>query len=168
MAREERLYYLWRFIVRFGADMSWPLPGKECSERESSPSPQPQWLISHPEFASRPVYIGSHSYSGIPVPPLVQAIIDGNRAGRKPLVNIKGYLLGNPLTDMTIDGNAGDHDMIIPFPGTQAWIRSLNYSIFYDWRPWAAKGQVARYTRTYANGMTFATIKAWRLCLPSY
>ncbi|RYR47713.1 hypothetical protein Ahy_A07g033665 [Arachis hypogaea] len=39
----------------------------------------------------------------------------------------------------------------------KAWIRSLNYSIVDDWRPWYTNGQVAGYTRTYSNAMTFAT-----------
>ncbi|KAH7567545.1 hypothetical protein JRO89_XS07G0090500 [Xanthoceras sorbifolium] len=50
--------------------------------------------------------------------------------------------------------------MNIPFLGTQAWIRSLNYSIVDDWRPWILRGQVAGFTRTYSNRMTFATVKA--------
>lgn len=84
--------------------------------------------------------------------------------------------------------NSGDHDMYVPSLGTQAWIRSLNYSVTDDWRPWIIGDQIAgyiiilfhflvnlfillyessldllcfgRYTRTYANKMTFATIKA--------
>ncbi|XP_077233867.1 alpha/beta-Hydrolases superfamily protein [Tasmannia lanceolata] len=54
---------------------------------------------------------------------------------------------------------SGDHDMIVPFMGTQAWIRSLNFSIVDDWRPWLVEGQVTGYTRTYANNLTFATVK---------
>uniref|UniRef100_A0A1J3EBX5 Serine carboxypeptidase-like 7 n=1 Tax=Noccaea caerulescens TaxID=107243 RepID=A0A1J3EBX5_NOCCA len=54
---------------------------------------------------------------------------------------------------------SGDHDMEVPFLGTQAWIRSLNYSLTDDWRPWMIGDQIAGYTRTYANKMTFATIK---------
>jgi hypothetical protein len=30
------------------------------------------------------------SYAGIYVPKLVQAVVDGNEAGRKPFINIKG------------------------------------------------------------------------------
>ncbi|CAN6935399.1 unnamed protein product [Brassica oleracea] len=52
--------------------------------------------------------------------------------------------------------------MAVPYLGTQAWIRSLNYSIIDDWRPWMINDQIAGYTRTYANKMTFATIKARR------
>ncbi|KAJ4898169.1 Serine carboxypeptidase-like 17 [Raphanus sativus] len=55
---------------------------------------------------------------------------------------------------------SGDHDMLVPFLSTQYWIRSLNYSIVDDWRPWMVHSQVAGYTRTYANKMTFATVKA--------
>jgi len=39
--------------------------------------------------------------------------------------------------------NSGDHDLVVPFFGTQAWIRSLNYSIVEDWRSWVVQGQVA-------------------------
>ncbi|KAL1213404.1 putative serine carboxypeptidase-like 52 [Cardamine amara subsp. amara] len=54
---------------------------------------------------------------------------------------------------------SGDHDFDVPFLGTQAWIRSLNYPIIDDWRPWMIKNQIAGYTRTCANKMTYATIK---------
>lgn len=54
---------------------------------------------------------------------------------------------------------SGDHDISIPFLDTKAWIKSLNYSIVDDWRQWHTEGQVAGYTRTYSNGMTFATVK---------
>ncbi|KAK3030245.1 hypothetical protein RJ639_038368 [Escallonia herrerae] len=55
--------------------------------------------------------------------------------------------------------SSGDHDMLVPFPSTQAWIRHLNYSIIDEWRPWNVHGQIAGYTRTYSNQMTFATVK---------
>ncbi|XP_038897262.1 serine carboxypeptidase-like 13 [Benincasa hispida] len=54
---------------------------------------------------------------------------------------------------------SGDHDMIVSHLDTQTWIKSLNYSIVEDWRPWFIADQVAGYTRSYANKMTFATIK---------
>ncbi|WZZ40976.1 hypothetical protein YC2023_037235 [Brassica napus] len=38
---------------------------------------------------------------------------------------------------------SGDHDITMPFLGTQAWIKSLNYSIIDDWRPWKIKDQIA-------------------------
>ncbi|CAL5418035.1 unnamed protein product [Camellia sinensis] len=278
-----------------------------------------KWLIDHSEFFSNPIYVGGDSYTGITVPIIVQLISNGNEVGIEPLINLKGYLLGNPLTtpddrnyaipfahgmglisdelyeslqrscqgeyfnidpsnarclqdyqaySQCIDGlNAyqildpscgfaspkpqelfserrsvneksielvvdrplpcdsslihayklshlwlnddrvrealhirkgsieewkrcasglpytqsiwdsfqfhvnlstkgykfliysGDHDMVVPFLGTQAWIRALNYSIVDDWRSWWVQGQVAGYTRSYSNRMTFATVK---------
>ncbi|KAH7523747.1 hypothetical protein FEM48_Zijuj06G0044800 [Ziziphus jujuba var. spinosa] len=63
---------------------------------------------------------------------------------------------------------SGDHDMLVPFMATQAWIRSLNYSIVEDWRPWVVHGQVGGYTRTYSNRMTFATVKGGGHTAPEY
>ncbi|XP_059635200.1 serine carboxypeptidase-like 2 isoform X2 [Cornus florida] len=291
-----------------------------------------KWLIDHPEFISNPVYVGGDSYSGLTVPVIVQMMSNGNEAGIEPSINLKGYLLGNPITlpasesnyqipfahgmalisdelyeslkrscrgeyqypnidptnslclkdlqafDQSISGiqNAhvleklcgfaspkphelfgkrllneksrelsvpepsslsafscridgyllsyywisddrvqealhirkgsignwircdhglsytptikdsfhyhvnlstkgyrsliysGDHDMIVPFLSTQAWIRSLNYSIVDDWHSWIVEGQVAGYTRTYSNGMTFVTVKGGGHTAPEY
>ncbi|KAH7689750.1 Peptidase S10 serine carboxypeptidase protein [Dioscorea alata] len=63
---------------------------------------------------------------------------------------------------------SGDHDLVIPHIGTQTWIRSLNYSIVDDWRSWFSSGQVAGYTRAYANNLTFATIKGAGHTVPEY
>ncbi|XP_078161754.1 serine carboxypeptidase-like 13 [Carex rostrata] len=54
---------------------------------------------------------------------------------------------------------SGDHDALASFISTQAWIRSLNFSIVDDWRPWYSGGQVAGFTRKYSNNLTFATVK---------
>ncbi|ESQ49019.1 hypothetical protein EUTSA_v10020743mg [Eutrema salsugineum] len=254
-----------------------------------------KWLNKHQEFFSNPFYVGGDSYSGMVVPALVQEISQGNYLCCEPPINLQGYVLGNPLTEVEIDYNhripyahgmalisdelyesmkrickgeyvtvdpsnteclklveeyqkctnrinnqliltplceesedtspdcytyryvlttywandesvrralqinegsirewvrcyweipytrdiksslpyhmnnsikgypslifSGDHDLTIPFLGTQAWIRSLNYSLTDDWRPWMIGDQIAGYTRTYANKMTFATVK---------
>ncbi|XP_017224281.1 serine carboxypeptidase-like 17 isoform X1 [Daucus carota subsp. sativus] len=65
-----------------------------------------KWFNDHPGFMSNPVYIGGVSYSGIVVPIITQEIYNGNEAGNKPEINIKGYFLGNPLTDRDIDSNS--------------------------------------------------------------
>ncbi|KAE8815328.1 Serine carboxypeptidase-like protein 9 [Hordeum vulgare] len=54
---------------------------------------------------------------------------------------------------------SGDHDIVVPFLSTQAWIRSFNFSIVDDWRAWHLDGQAAGFTITYANHITFATVK---------
>ncbi|XP_033145780.1 serine carboxypeptidase-like 7 isoform X1 [Brassica rapa] len=252
-----------------------------------------KWLNKHQEFLSNPFYAGGDSYSGMVLPALVQEISKGNYLCCKPPINLQGYVLGNPVTDIEFDHNhripfthgmalisdelyesmkrickgeyetvdpsnkeclklveeyhkctdrinyslvttplceddpspdcydyryvlttywandesvrralhinkeskgkwvrcdwdmaytndikssvpyhmnnsingypslifSGDHDMYVPSLGTQAWIRSLNYSVTDDWRPWMIGDQIAGYTRTYANNMTFVTIK---------
>ncbi|KAL1330786.1 hypothetical protein HN51_048037 [Arachis hypogaea] len=277
-----------------------------------------KWLTENPEYISNEFYMAADSYSGIPAPPLVQEIANGNEKGLQPQINLQGYILGNPVTTSE-EGNdhiqyahgmalisdelylslkrnckgdylninpentlclsdmeyynkclekidpyfilnpycnddwlkqdqgmqtrslarklearfetplivpdigcenflfflvtqwanhrsvrkalhiregtigewvrcykddyefsivnsvpfhanlsakgyrslifSGDHDAVVPFFSTQAWIRSLNYSIVDDWRPWYLNDQVAGYTRTYSNKMTFATVK---------
>ncbi|KAH7689846.1 Peptidase S10 serine carboxypeptidase protein [Dioscorea alata] len=278
-----------------------------------------KWLIDHPKFLSNPLYVCGDSYGGKVVPFITHLISQGVESGVQPLLNLKGYLIGNPITGEVIDTNArlpyahnmgiisdeiyksttpfckgedyanltkalcakkfqvvekyfdeinmdhilqpkcpqaslkqknlsgerrflkdghnmftvppdapplncrsygyylsgiwanddvvrdalhiqkgtvpewilcnrnlqyaydlpsnvkyqhkltsrgyralvysGDHDLTVPHIGTQTWIRSLNYSIIDDWRSWFSDGQVAGYTRTYANNLTFATIK---------
>ncbi|KAM3237710.1 serine carboxypeptidase-like 9 [Capsicum annuum] len=270
-----------------------------------------KWFNGHPEFLRNPFYVAGDSYSGLGVPIVSQLIANGNEKGLEPFIDLKGYLLGNPLTyrgdynygipyahgmglisdelfeslkrnckgeyfdkhpsntqcrnylqtyhqmlgginyahilepkcesasprpqkwlgqrrsldemlylgrlrcrfdweeishlwadddkvrealhvrrgrigkwkrcagdalpfqkmvknsipyhaNLSVKGYrsliySGDHDMVVPYTSTEAWIRSLNYSIVNDWRPWNVDGQVAGYTRTYSNKMTFAT-----------
>ncbi|CAH2034597.1 unnamed protein product [Thlaspi arvense] len=246
-----------------------------------------QWLAKHPEYFSNPFYVTGNSYSE-----LLYQFITGNYLCCEPQINLQGYMLGNPLTDIDLDFNtripfahgmalisdelyeslkrscggnyfkvdpinteclklveeykkcvsriyeelvlesncdttspdcytyryllseywanneivrralnvvkgttgkwercnfnvlckkdikssipyhmnnsikgyrslilSGDHDMTIPFVSTQDWIRSLNFSIIEKWRPWMVVDRVAGFTKTYANKMTFATVK---------
>ncbi|KAF9621143.1 hypothetical protein IFM89_016637, partial [Coptis chinensis] len=270
-----------------------------------------KWLADHPEFNNNPFYLAGDSYCGITIPIIAKEIADGISAQHKPLINLKGYLLGNPVTDLHFDDNSkipfshrmslitdelyelikrvsnnqilepkcyttepncisdpnnctielplerriqgdrrflgkklptllfpesecrefnyvslvywanhdsvrnalhirkgsintwvrckkdilplerdvqssliyhqnlsargyrsliysGDHDKYVSHLGTLAWIKSLNYSIIDDWRQWLVSGQVAGYTRTYSNRMTFATVKAGGHTAPEY
>lgn len=63
---------------------------------------------------------------------------------------------------------SGDHDLLVPHLGTQAWVRSLNFSIADDWRAWHLGGQAAGFTISYSNNMTFATIKGGGHTAPEY
>ncbi|KAG5526273.1 hypothetical protein RHGRI_032528 [Rhododendron griersonianum] len=66
-----------------------------------------KWLMDHPKFLSNKLYVGGDSYSGIIVPIIVQKIYDGNsEVGVQPLLNLQGYILGNPLTSEHDDKNA--------------------------------------------------------------
>ncbi|KAK1441156.1 hypothetical protein QVD17_06995 [Tagetes erecta] len=57
-----------------------------------------KWFESHTEFLSNLFYVGGDSYSGLSVPIISQLISDGNDVGNEPYINLKGYILGNPLT----------------------------------------------------------------------
>jgi hypothetical protein len=47
------------------------------------------------------------------------------------------------LYGLVLAGCSGDHDLLVPHLGTQAWVRSLNFSIVDEWRAWHLGGQSA-------------------------
>ncbi|XP_047957115.1 serine carboxypeptidase 1-like [Salvia hispanica] len=63
---------------------------------------------------------------------------------------------------------SGDHDMCVPFTGSEAWTRSIGYKIIDEWRPWYVKGQVSGYTQGYDYNLTFLTIKGAGHTVPEY
>ncbi|GMN34052.1 hypothetical protein TIFTF001_044861 [Ficus carica] len=63
---------------------------------------------------------------------------------------------------------SGDHDMCVPFTGSEAWTRSLGYQILDEWRPWFSNGQVAGYTQGYDHNLTFLTVKGSGHTVPEY
>ncbi|XP_058196663.1 serine carboxypeptidase-like 20 [Rhododendron vialii] len=63
---------------------------------------------------------------------------------------------------------SGDHDMGVPYTGTEAWTRSVGYKIVDEWRPWTSHGQVAGYLQGYDNNLTFLTIKGSGHTVPEY
>lgn len=63
---------------------------------------------------------------------------------------------------------SGDHDMCVPFTGTQAWTSSLGYKVVDPWRSWITKKQVAGYLQQYENDLTFLTVKGAGHTVPEY
>ncbi|KAM5549708.1 serine carboxypeptidase-like 18 [Rosa sericea] len=67
---------------------------------------------------------------------------------------------------------SGDHDMVIPYVGTFAWIESLNLTIDEtSWKPWFVNAQVAGYKTKYTLGkyeLTYTTIKGAGHTAPEY
>jgi len=62
-----------------------------------------EWLDEHPEFMSNPLYIAGDSYSGKIVPTVTSEIAGGEEDGREQNFNLKGYVVGNPVTDFDFD-----------------------------------------------------------------
>lgn len=50
------------------------------------------------------------SYAGVYVPTLAKEVLKGNDEGQQPTLNLKGYIIGNGVTDPEFDGNA-----LVPF-----------------------------------------------------
>uniref|UniRef100_A0A2P2LUU3 Carboxypeptidase n=1 Tax=Rhizophora mucronata TaxID=61149 RepID=A0A2P2LUU3_RHIMU len=69
-----------------------------------------KWFELYPEFLSNPFFISGESYAGVYVPTLAYEVVKGIDAGAKPVLNFKGYMVGNGVTDEEFDGNA-----LVPF-----------------------------------------------------
>ncbi|PWA34605.1 hypothetical protein CTI12_AA617440 [Artemisia annua] len=83
-----------------------------------------KWLVDHPKFISTPLYLGADSYAGLVAPMIVQEIYNGNKVGEGPHINIKGYVLGNPLTDTSADYNSR-----IPYAHNMALLSDEIYKV---------------------------------------
>ncbi|KVI10860.1 Peptidase S10, serine carboxypeptidase, partial [Cynara cardunculus var. scolymus] len=62
-----------------------------------------KFVRNHPKFLNNPMYVTGISYSGIVIPIITEKLYKGNDEGLEPMVNVKGYMAGNPLTDKTGD-----------------------------------------------------------------
>ncbi|XP_042007051.1 serine carboxypeptidase-like 18 [Salvia splendens] len=64
-----------------------------------------KWLLAHPEFIKNRLYVTGDSYGGKIAPMLALEIAKGNEAGREPIMSLKGYIVGNAVTDENEDIN---------------------------------------------------------------
>ncbi|MCL7022722.1 hypothetical protein MKW94_013166 [Papaver nudicaule] len=84
-------------------------PNLQIGDKESAKNSHEfviKWLIEHPEFQSNPVYIGGNSYSGKIIPVIVQYLINDVETQRYPFLHLKGYVIGNPITDRPLEISA--------------------------------------------------------------
>ncbi|KAL9270607.1 Serine carboxypeptidase-like 20-like protein, partial [Drosera capensis] len=63
---------------------------------------------------------------------------------------------------------SGDHDMCVPYTGTQAWTSTLGNKAIDGWRPWMVDHQVAGYLQEYEHNLIFLTIKGAGHTVPEY
>uniref|UniRef100_A0A0E0NJE4 Uncharacterized protein n=2 Tax=Oryza TaxID=4527 RepID=A0A0E0NJE4_ORYRU len=154
-------------------DWPWPMPGRDASNRKSL-TEEHYWLGDPPVeppfscFAAYRYYL-SYFWANDNATRAALGIKEGTVTEWIRCATGLPYTRDLPSSiechfNVTTRGYralvySGDHDPIVPFSGTQAWIRSLNFSIVDDWRAWHLDGQAAGFTIKYANNLTFATIK---------
>ncbi|KAK3018721.1 hypothetical protein RJ639_003916 [Escallonia herrerae] len=57
------------------------------------------WFKRFPQYKQRPFYIAGESYAGHYIPELSQIIVRQNKGVKNPIIDFRGFLLGNPLLD---------------------------------------------------------------------
>ncbi|XP_072975427.1 serine carboxypeptidase-like 27 [Typha angustifolia] len=57
------------------------------------------WFERFPQYKHREFYVAGESYSGHYVPQLSQIIYQRNKGIQNPIINLKGFMVGNAVTD---------------------------------------------------------------------
>ncbi|XP_057788109.1 serine carboxypeptidase-like 13 isoform X3 [Salvia miltiorrhiza] len=83
-----------------------------------------KWLLAHPAFIKNALYVAGDSYGGHIVPMLALQIAQGNEAGMQPIMSLKGYIIGNPVTDENKDSNE-----VIPYAHRMALISDEQFKL---------------------------------------
>lgn len=58
-----------------------------------------RWMSRFPQYKYRDFYIAGESYGGHYVPQLAKKIHNYNKASSHPIINLKGFIVGNAVTD---------------------------------------------------------------------
>uniref|UniRef100_J3LSI0 Uncharacterized protein n=1 Tax=Oryza brachyantha TaxID=4533 RepID=J3LSI0_ORYBR len=64
-----------------------------------------KWFNDHPQYLSNPFYVGGSSYAGKVSPIIANYILEEIEERHHPLINLKGYIVGNPITGSNIEEN---------------------------------------------------------------
>ncbi|KAL2482801.1 Serine carboxypeptidase 24 [Forsythia ovata] len=62
-----------------------------------------KWMSRFPQYKHRDFYIAGESYAGHYVPQLAKQIYDYNKRSSHPIINLKGFIVGNAVTDNYYD-----------------------------------------------------------------
>ncbi|KAL8128825.1 hypothetical protein V2J09_017980 [Rumex salicifolius] len=83
-----------------------------------------KWFERFPQYEGREFYITGESYGGHYVPQLSQAIVRHNKATNRISINLKGYMVGNALTD-----DYHDHLGVFQFMWSSGLISDQTYKL---------------------------------------
>ena len=70
-----------------------------------------QWFMKFPEYARHDFYITGESYGGVYVPTLSLAIVNYNQEVGYDQINLRGFAVGNGVTDWSVDCNTAMLEM---------------------------------------------------------
>ncbi|KVH93604.1 Peptidase S10, serine carboxypeptidase [Cynara cardunculus var. scolymus] len=62
-----------------------------------------RWMSRFPQYRYRDFYLSGESYAGHYVPQLAKKIHDYNKNHSNPFINLKGFIVGNAVTDIKYD-----------------------------------------------------------------
>ncbi|KAJ3695432.1 hypothetical protein LUZ60_000809 [Juncus effusus] len=83
-----------------------------------------KWFKRYPQFKGREFYLTGESYAGHYVPQLAQAIVHSQKANSNSPINLKGYMVGNALTD-----DYNDHYGVFQFMWAAGIISDQTYKL---------------------------------------
>ncbi|KAK9141484.1 hypothetical protein Syun_010884 [Stephania yunnanensis] len=86
-----------------------------------------KWLERFPQYKEREFYISGESYAGHYIPQLAQAIVRYNKLSEGKSINLKGYMVGNALTD-----DYNDHLGVFQFMWSTGLISDQTYKRLND------------------------------------
>jgi carboxypeptidase C (cathepsin A) len=84
------------------------------------------WYTLFSEFSANPFYIAGESYAGVYIPYLASYILNSNAKTPASAIPIKGILVGNPVTDWTVDADSA-------WPAFLYWHQLIDDSIYFPW-----------------------------------
>ncbi|XP_039173546.1 serine carboxypeptidase-like 18 [Eucalyptus grandis] len=96
-------------LIGAGFSYTMTASGYNCTDSLNAAQIQTflrNWLAAHPSFETNPVFVGSDSYAGIYTPLVATEILQGNEAGLRPYVHLRGMILSCPHTDTNLETNA--------------------------------------------------------------
>lgn len=123
-----------------------------------------RWMSRFPQYKYREFYIAGESYAGHYVPQLAKKIIDYNSAYSRPIINLKGFIVGNAVTD-----NYYDSIGTVTFWWTHSMISDKTYRSIINHCNFSAEKSSKKCDDTvnYAMNHEFGDIDQYSIYTPS-